>query len=120
MYIVAVVLFCMTILAIVVFFVIGESDAFFAAVVSFSGAVSILTYRAKVWGEKKIIELELNAAFLITILFLVILECLCFYFFVYSEGENWLSKIDFFAKWGKYFILLIPVWIITLIYNIRK
>lgn len=120
MYIVAVILFCMSLLALLIFFVLGESDALFASLVSVSGAVFILTYRAKVWGKKKIIKLESNVFFWITILFLAALEFLSFYLFVYSDGDNWLSKIDFFAKWGQYFVLLIPAWIITLIYNLKK
>lgn len=120
MYIVSVILFCAAILALIIFFATGESDALFAALVSVSGAVFILTYRAKVWGEKKIIELKPNVFFWVTVLFLAALECISFYLFVYSDDDNWLSKIDFFAKWGKYFVLLIPAWIITLMYNLKK
>jgi hypothetical protein len=117
MYIVSVILFAMAVLALIIFFAIGESDALFAAFASVSGGVFLLTYRAKIWNEKKIFDLKLNAFFLVVILFLVIVECISFYCFVYSDGENWLSKMDFFAKWGKFFVLLIPAWIITLILN---
>lgn len=120
MYIVAIALFCIAIFALIIFLALGDSDALFGALVSVSGAVSVLTYRSRVWGEKKIVELELNGVFLIVILLLITLECLSFYLFVYADGENCLSKIDFFARWGKYFVLLIPVWIITLMYNLKK
>jgi hypothetical protein len=120
MYIVAVILFSLSLLSIVIFFVIGESDALFAALASFTAAFFVISYRAKVWDEKKVVELELNGYFLLAILFLAVLECLSFYLFIYSEGNNCISTIGFFTKWGKYFILIIPTWIISLILNLKK
>lgn len=119
MYVMAVILVSMSVLSLIVFFVIGDSDALFTAISSASGAVCIFAIRANVWDKKKIINLESDVYFWITILFLAILECLCLYFFIYSDGNNWFAKIDFLAKWGKYFVLLIPVWIITL-YNLKR
>ena len=119
MYIVAVVLTSMSVLALIVFFAIGDNDALFAALSSASGAVCLFAIRARVWDKKKIINLEPNVYFWSTILFLAVLECMCFYLFIYSDGNNWFSKIDFFAKWGKYFVLLVPVWVVTL-YNLKK
>lgn len=120
MYIVAIMLFSMAILAIIIFLVIGESDALFVALCSVSGALLILSYRAKVWEEKKVIELQFNSYFLLAIIFLVALEGISIYLFVYLDGDNFLSKIDFFNKWGKYFTLLIPSWIITLLLNLKS
>lgn len=119
MYVMAVILVSMSVLSLIVFFVIGDSDALFTAISSASGAVCIFAIRANVWDKKKIINLESDVYFWITILFLAILECLCLYLFIYSDGNNWFAKIDFLAKWGKYFVLLIPVWIITL-YNLKR
>lgn len=119
MYMFSVVLFAMAILALIIFFAIGETDTLFASFASASCAVFLLTYRAKIWDEKKIFELKLNVFFWILILSLVVAECICLYCFVFSNGENWLTKIDFFAKWGKFFVLLIPAWIITLFLNLK-
>ena len=115
----AVIFSCMAVFALIIFFAIRNNDALFAALFSASGAACLFAIRAKVWDKKKIIELEPNAYFWIAILFLVILECVCFYLFNYSNGINFLSKITFFAKYGKYFVWLIPIWIITL-YNFKK
>lgn len=75
--------------------------------------------RAKVWDEKKYIELEPNRYFWIAIFALFLLECLFLYLFYYFQGDNILLRIFFFDKYGEYFVLLIPVWIITL-YNLKK
>lgn len=107
------------ILSLIAFFISGEYDCLFGALCFASGSACTFAIRAKVWNEKKYIELEPNRYFWIAILVLFLLECLFLYLFYYSHGNNILSRIFFFDKYGKYLVLLIPVWIITL-YNLKK
>lgn len=119
MYIMAIILLSMSVLSLIVFLAIGDSEALFTAICSASGAICILAIRANVWNKKKIISIKSDLYFLLSILFLGILECLFIYLFIYSDDNNWLAKIVFFAIWGRYFVLLIPIWIITL-YNLKR
>lgn len=107
------------ILSLIAFFISWEYDCLFGALCYASGAAFIFVIRAKVWDEKKYIELEPNRYFWIAIFALFLLECLFLYLFYYFQGDNILLRIFFFDKYGEYFVLLIPVWIITL-YNLKK
>ncbi len=120
MYIVSIVLFCTAILELIAFFILRDSDALFATFISVSGGVFILTYRSKVWNKRKVFELKPNAFFFGIILFLIVLEFLFLYSFIYYIPNNWFFQITFFVKWGEYLAILIPGWIITLIYNLKK
>jgi len=107
------------ILSLIAFFISGESVCLFGALCFASGSACTFVIRAKVWDEKKYIELEPNRYFWIAIFALFLLECLFLYLFYYFQGDNILSRILFFDKYGKYFVLLIPVWMVTL-YNLKK
>ena len=117
--IMAILFFCLTVVALIVFFITGKIDALFIAIGFVSGAVCMLAIRANLWNKKKILELEPNVYFWIVFLFLVVLECFCIYLFYFSDKNSILFKIDYFAQRGKYLILLIPIWIVTL-YNLKK
>ena len=107
------------ILSLIVFFITGESICFLGFLCYGSGATCAYTIRAKVWDEKNLIELTPNRYFWIAILILFLLEFVFLYLYYIYAGDNLLSRITFFAKYGKYFVLLIPVWIVTL-YNLKK
>jgi hypothetical protein len=46
----------MSVLSLIVFLAIGDSEALFTAICSASGAICILAIRANVWNKKKIIK----------------------------------------------------------------
>ena len=107
------------ILSLIGFFITGESECLFGFLCFGSGAVCVYAIRAKVWDKKNLIELAPNRYFWIAILILFLIECVFLYLYYIFIGDNLLSRITFFAKYGKYFVLLIPVWIVTL-YNLKK
>lgn len=115
------VIYCsvIAILSLIGFLITGESLCLFGSLCYASGSACIFVIRAKVWNKKKYIELEPNRHFWIAIFSLFLLECLFLYLYYYFHGDNILSRILFFYKYGKFFVLLIPVWILTL-YNLKK
>lgn len=118
MYVGAVILSCIAILSLIVFVTFGDDQALFSAIASASGAASIFAIRANVWNKKKVIQFEPNSYYWLALIFLVVLEFVCFYLFIYSDSGKLLSSF-FLNEWGKYFVLIIPIWIVTL-YNLKK
>lgn len=107
------------ILSLIAFLISGDSDCLFGSLCFASGAVCVYAIRAKVWGEKNLIELDPNRYFWLALIILFLLECVFLYLYYFCIGNHILSKIGFFAKYGRYFVLLIPIWIVTL-YNLKK
>ena len=106
-------------LGFIVFLFTGEIDVFFSALTTASGAAFVLAFRARAWDEKKIIELEQNRYWVMSILILAILECIFLYLIYLSQNAYIMSISDFLIKWIRPFVFIIPIWILTL-YNLRK
>ncbi len=103
----------------VAFLFTGNIDIFFPALTSASGAAFTLAVRARVWNKKKIIELDQNRYWVMSLLFLTILECIFLYLIYISQNAYIMSISDFLVKWIRPFVFIIPIWILTL-YNLRK
>jgi hypothetical protein len=109
----------MAVVGFFVFLFTGNIDVFFPALTAASGAAFVLAVRARVWDKKKIIELDQNRYWVMSLLFLAILECIFLYLIYISQNAYIMSIDDFLVKWIKPFVFIIPIWILTL-YNLRK
>lgn len=119
MLILSIFLLFMAVVGFFVFLFTGNIDVFFPALTAASGAAFVLAVRARVWDKKKIIELDQNRYWVMSLLFLAILECIFLYLIYISQNAYIMSIDDFLVKWIKPFVFIIPIWILTL-YNLRK
>ncbi|WP_321426095.1 hypothetical protein [uncultured Bacteroides sp.] len=119
MFFLFIILSFMATLGFIVFLFSGDIDIFFSALTTASGAAFVLAFRARVWDEKKIIELEQNRYWVMSILILAILECIFLYLIYLSQNAYIMSISNFLIKWIRPFVFIIPIWILTL-YNLRK
>lgn len=103
----------------VAFLFTGDIDVFFPALTTASGAAFVFAVRARVWNKKKIIELDQNRYWVMSILILAILECIFLYLIYISQNAYIMSISDSLIKWVRPFVFIIPIWILTL-YNLRK
>ena len=103
----------------IAFLITGEIDIFFSALTIASCAAFVLAVRARVWDKKKIIELDQNRYWVMSLLILAILECIFIYLIYISQNAYIKSISDFLVKWIRPFVFIIPIWILTL-YNLRK
>ncbi len=119
MFITAIFLIVNAILALIVFIIDGDTDCLFYSLAFGTIGIFIFVMRAKIW-DKNIIKFNPNIYFWLSILVLLLLECIFIYLFYYTIDNNVLSKIEFFNKYGETFtILLISMWIVTL-YNLKE
>nr|WP_320037769.1 hypothetical protein [uncultured Bacteroides sp.] len=109
----------MAVIELIVFLFTGKADPLFSALTLASVVAFVLAVRARVWDKKKIIELDQNRYWVMSLLILTILECIFLYLIYISQNAYIMSIDDFLVKWIKPFVFIIPIWILTL-YNLRK
>ncbi len=119
MLIFSILLSCMAVIELIVFLFTGKADPLFSALTLASVVAFVLAVRARVWDKKKIIELDQNRYWVMSLLILTILECIFLYLIYISQNAYIMSIDDFLVKWIKPFVFIIPIWILTL-YNLRK